>query len=202
MDHYQVEVVHAPQHPGCTGCGGGGVSAAQPFGGFGPSSPAASQRPALVSWDSYRDSACSVSLPASPAVAAQALAEQPPPAGQAPHFDMDSYLAAWARRAEAQGCPAQHSSPEPWPQPAAEAWMQQQQLHRTAAAAPVPAAQHPAGSPAPPPAAAAYWNPAAEHYSQRVRELPVPLRGGSPSSLWVDWTAVQPEDLLLADLAC
>lgn len=198
MDQFQVEVLHAPQHPS-PDCADIVVAAAAPFCGFGPPSPSASQRPALVSWESYRDSSTTslpmVSLSTSPA--ASAPAEQAPSACHEPHFNMDAYLAAWARLADEQGCSAQHASPEP--HPAAEAWVQQQQQQPLPAApAPVPAAHLAA---AVPPAAREYCNPAAEHYRRRLGELPAPMRGSTPSSLWIDWTAVQPEDLLLGDLA-
>lgn len=194
MDQFRVEVPHVPQHPACHGCGSIAVATAAASGGYGPPSPAASQHPALVSWDSYRDSASTLSgfsLPTSPAVSA--------PPEQALRFDMDAYLAAWARLAAAQGCLAQNTSPEVLPQHGAEAWAQPRRC--LPAATPVAtAAQHPPGGAVPAAAPLEYRDPAAEHYRLRLDELPSPLRGGSPTSLWVDWTAVHPEDLLLSDL--
>ncbi len=198
MDQYQVEVVHAPQQPSFHGCADTLVTAAAPFGGFGPPSPAASQRPALVSWDSYRDSASTLSklsVPTSPAVSAPAA--QALPACEEANFSIEAYLAAWARLAAQQGCSVHNASPEPQLQPAAEPWVQRQEH----LAAPVdPVSRGPCAAAAP--LAAGRYDPAAEHYRQRLGELPATLRGSSPSSLWVDWTAVRPEDLLLLDLAC
>lgn len=193
MDQIQVEALHVPQHPACHGCGSIIVATAAASCGNGPPSPAASQHPALVSWDSYRDSASTLfgfSLPASPAMSV--------PAEQAQRFDMDAYLAAWARLAAVQGCSTQHTSPHVLLQPGAEAWAQLR--HCLPAATPAAtAAQHPPGVAAPA-APLEYRDSATEHYRLRLDELPSPLRGGSPTSLWIDWTAVHPEDLLLSDL--